>query len=219
MEKIILDPYIEVIVLFFYILIILAILVVILLFSNLKVEIKNLNLSTENLKENLIADTYKISIILYVLKLIPIIKIDITKDKLAKLRIKEKIKKVNIKRFKFEKIDKEQIKKINRFRPKIKYINLFINIGLEDVVITSYLVALLSSILGIMLKDTLKKFKDNKFIIHPVYNKNLLKLKLNCIIEMKMIHIIYIIYILNKKRRDDKNVRTSNRRAYGYSYE
>ena len=73
--------------------------------------------------------------------------------------------------------------------------------------------------MGVLLRKQIANSKENRFIINPLYiNKNLLNLELNCIFETKLIHIIYVIYILNEKRRDDKNVRTSNRRSYGYSY-
>lgn len=53
----------------------------------------------------------------------------------------------------------------------------------------------------------------------PMYRfGNSINLSLNCIINVKMVHIIYVIYILLKKGMI-KNERTSNRGAYDYSYE
>lgn len=58
-----------------------------------------------------------------------------------------------------------------------------------------------------------------EFRIIPLYNfGNSIKFNLNCIISVKIVHIIYVIYILLKTRRR-KNERTSNRRSYDYSYE
>ena len=168
-----------------------------------------------NLNEN-----YKIEIALLIFRKIKILSSEITKEKLDNLQLKNKLKKFNMKKINLDKIDKTKIEKLNRHKPDIKYINLIVNIGLEDATFTSYSVAIVSSILGIILRNTIRKSKNSKFIINPMYiNKNLLNLELNCIIEIKMIHIIYIIYILNKKRRDDKYGRTSNRRSYDYSYE
>lgn len=63
--------------------------------------------------------------------------------------------------------------------------------------------------------------KNYKYQITPIFqNKNLYKINLNCIIQLKMVHIINVIYIFSKKGRSDKNERTaSNRKSYGYSYE
>lgn len=63
--------------------------------------------------------------------------------------------------------------------------------------------------------------KNYKYQINPIFqNKNLYKINLNCIIQLKMVHIINVIYIFSKKGRSDKNERTtSNRKSYGYSYE
>ena len=50
-------------------------------------------------------------------------------------------------------------------------------------------------------------------------NKNLLNIEISSIFQIKMIHIINTICIVNKKRKGDKNERTSNRRPYDYGYE
>ena len=57
--------------------------------------------------------------------------------------------------------------------------------------------------------------------IEPLYlNHNIYEIKLNCIFEIKMVHIINMIYYFIKKRRGENHEqRTSDRRAYGYSYE
>lgn len=206
---------------FFYVLIIIAILMIILLFSEFKINIKNVRISTEKINGRILNPNYKITICWNTLNRIPIKKIDITKEKLEKLNIKNKIKNIDLSKIDLKgNLDKERLKDIKKYKPQIEYINLYMDIGLDNAALTSYIVAVVSSVLGITLSKQLENSDKNRFIINPVYtNKNLLNLELNCIFKIKMLHIIYIIYILNKKRRDDKNVRTSNRRAYGYSYE
>ena len=193
------------------------------LFSNLEIYIKNLNVSTDKINDRMLGDDYKITICLNVVKKLPILKIIITKEKLEKINFKNKlykIKRVDLTKIKINKINKKKLKIIKKYRPQIEYIDLNMDIGTEDAALTSYIVTIIGAIFGITLKQSLTNSDNNKFVINPVYaNKNILKLELNCIIKIKMLHIIYIIYILKKKRRDDKNVRTSNRRAYGYSYE
>lgn len=183
---------------FFYVLIIVAILVVILLFSSLKIKVNNIHLSTENIEEGMLNDDYKICIILYILKIIPILKVCITKEKLDKLQIQEKLKKVDIKKIKLRKINKEQIRIINKYKPCIKKIKLFMDIGVEDAVLTSYLVAFISSLLGVTLRKALQQTQENIFLINPIYNRMLLKVNLNCVIEVKIINMVYVLNKLYK---------------------
>ena len=65
------------------------------------------------------------------------------------------------------------------------------------------------------------KYQNYIYNIKPIYNnKNLYKINLNCIIEIKMVHIINIIYMLLKKgRKKNECSTTSNRKPYAYSYE
>jgi len=212
--------------LFFYVLIFLFILLIeILLLSTLKIEINNLKISTEKYKERFIDEDYKITISLWGLRKIRFFNLEITKEKLENFRIKDKIK-INLNKIDLKKIKEKSnigfknLRKIRRYTPKIDYIDLVAIIGLDDAILTSYIVVLISSIIGLLLRRPIEESKENRFIITPIYiNRNLLNLELNCIFETKLIHIIYIIYILNKKGRVNKNVRTSNRRSYGYSYE
>ena len=211
---------------FFYVLIFLFILLIeILLLSTLKIEINNLKISTEKYKERFIDEDYKITISLWGLRKIRFFNLEITKEKLENFRIKDKIK-INLNKIDLKKIKEKSnigfknLRKIRRYTPKIDYIDLVAIIGLDDAILTSYIVVLISSIIGLLLRRPIEESKENRFIITPIYiNRNLLNLELNCIFETKLIHIIYIIYILNKKGRVNKNVRTSNRRSYGYSYE
>ena len=209
---------------FFYFIIIILIIMLLLAFAKIKIKIENVNISTERILKRHINKNYKLTISVYILAKIPILKIKITKDKLENLKVKNKIQQLDVKLLENKEIFNIDILKtiLKNLKIKIQYLNLKLEIGTEDAALTSYIVALISAIIGILLKKQLSNH-TNKFIVNPVYiNKNLLKMELNCIFMLNMIHIIYIIYILKKKRRDDKNgrtSRTSDRRAYGYSYE
>ena len=210
---------------FFYVLFLIIVFIEIILTSTISIKIKNFKLSTEKYNGRLINGNYKITISLCALRKIRFLNLEITRKKLKEINVKDKIKRI-VKKIDFQKIKKSKnidiksLKLAKKYIPKIKYIDLIANIGTEDAVITSYIVVTISSLLGMLLKEQLAESYKSKFIINPIYiNKILLNLEFNCILETKLIHIIYIIYILNKKRRDDKNVRTSNRRSYGYSYE
>ena len=82
------------------------------------------------------------------------------------------------------------------------------------------MVPIISTFIAIILRRKIKKIEDQTFIINPVYiNQNLVNIILSGIFEIKVIHIINILYVLNKKGSVKKYERTSNRRAYDYSYE
>lgn len=109
---------------------------------------------------------------------------------------------------------------MKKIKINIKKINLRINIGTENASLTALLVAIISSITGIVFRKSIIDSKKQSFRIVPVYiNKNLINIAVSGIFEIKMIHIINIMYVLNKKEGVKKNERTSNRRTYDYSYE
>ena len=104
---------------------------------------------------------------------------------------------------------------------KIKEINLKINIGTENAALTAFTIPVISTFIAIFLSKQIKKYNDKQvFLVEPVYlDKNLLNIEISSIFQIKMIHIINTICIVNKKRKGDKNERTSNRRPYDYGYE
>ena len=69
--------------------------ILILIFSKIRIQIENFRFSSVNKRH--INKDYKAIIKVYILKKIPILKINITKTKLERLKIKEKIRKINFK--------------------------------------------------------------------------------------------------------------------------
>lgn len=199
------------------------ILMLILIFSKLKVEIENLKLSTH--APRLINKDYKATVKLFILGIIPIIKIKITKERLEKLKFKEKIQRLESKVIENEnEFDKKTFRKIILVSKKINIdverINLNIEIGTENAGVTALVVSSLSALISIYLSKKIKKINSQKFEVVPKYiGQNLINILFCGIFEVKMFHIINIIYILMKKEGEDKNERTSNRGTYDYSYE
>lgn len=106
---------------------------------------------------------------------------------------------------------------IKKLKIKTEKLKLYLAIGTENVMLTVNLVTLISSIIGITFRNL--EPEKTEYRIIPLYNfGNSIKFNLNCIISVKTVHIIYVIYILLRKRRN-KNERASNRRSYDYSYE
>ncbi len=166
---------------------------------------------------------YAIILSLYLGNKLKWISIHLNDEKLRKTYSKMQLEKIDIK--KLEKDFKwEDLKVIKKLNLKISYLNLKMKLGVESPIITSFIVSIISSIISIFLPHLALKIKseDYKYIIEPIYqNQNLYKIKFNCIIQVKMVHIINVIYILVKRkgRRDLNERTTSNRRAYGYSHE
>ena len=198
---------------------VLILIIVLLVFSRIRIEVINFKFSSQTKRH--INKDYKVIIKLCILKKIPILKVNITKTKLEKMKIKEKIKNIDFKIIQNKnKFDKNAIKAIKKSNININKINLNLEIGTENATLTSVIVPTISTILAILLSRKIENPKNQLFIIQPVYiNQNLINIVFSGIFEIKMIHIINIIYILNRKKGVNKHERTSNRRSYDYSYE
>lgn len=199
-----------------FIICILIFLVLLITFSTIRIQVENFEASNiENMKK---PKNYKIKIALYLFNKIKWIWISLDDKKIQKISQKSKWNEVDIKKY----VDVKDIKLVKKLSPKISFLNLKVKLGTFDIVATTYLVAILSTFIAVLLPYTIKKYKKENYYyeILPVYSdKNLYEIKLNCIIEEKMVHIISIVYALLKKRRVDKNERTSNRRSYAYGHE
>lgn len=206
---------------FLFICIAIILLGIILFFSKIRIEIINFRFDSQ-LRRHINKD-YKIIIKLKAFGLIPIFKINITKTKLEKMKLKEKIKNVDFKVLEDNhKLDKKILKAIKNLKLSIKNINLRLDIGTENATLTSIIVPAISTVIAIVLRKKVKKFENQIFMINPIYqNQNLVNLFVSGIFEIKMSHIINIIYILNKKEKKGvkEYERTSHRRSYGYGYE
>lgn len=201
---------------------------IILLFSKIKINVNKFNYLSINPKNR--KTDYNIIIQLIILKKFPILEIKFNKNNIIKIeKIKRKIKN-KFETFDFTEIEKDkEIKKkileiIKKLKIDIDKINLNIEIGTENAVLTSFIIPVVATLLTYILKNNIKnnviKSEENKFKIKPIYyNQNLLNILFSGIFEIEMIHIINIICILIKKEGVKEYERTSNRRTYGYSYE
>ncbi len=142
--------------------------------------------------------------------------------KINKISSKIKWKKIDFKKMEQD-FKLEDIKQIKKLQLNLDYLYLESKIGVEDVIITSFLVGIISTFISCILPHITKEYKENKYHykIVPLYlNKNLYEIKFDCIIKIKMVHIINILYYFLKKRRGENyEQRASDRRSYGYSYE
>lgn len=200
--------------LFIFIIIILSF-----IFSKIKIEIINFEYNSSNKQQEKI--DYKIIIKFCLFNKIQIIKMILTQDKLEKLKVRQKVKDIVIKALINKgKIDIKISNSIQKIKISIKRLSLKIDIGTYNAAFTAIIVGVISAITSIILRNKVENYRNQKFKINPIYtNQNVINIALSGIFEVKMIHIINIIYILNKKERVKKYERTSNRRFYAYSYE
>lgn len=204
---------------FLLIILMLLIITIILISARASIEIANLRININ--KKIYINDNYKIIFKIKIFNKIPLLKFNLDKDKLNLKRNKMRKKKEFLKKeenFIKDKIKKEILKNITDI--KINELNLKIKLGTENAFFTSMIVPIISSIISIILMKKMTNVEKQKYIVEPIYlNQNILEILISGIFEMKMIHIINIIYILTKKEGVKKNERTSNRRSYDYGYE
>ena len=195
----------------------LVLIIFLLILSTIKLNVEKLDISNyeRGFKKGKIIKEFRVFIELHLFDKIKIAKFKISNKFLEKLNVENDLKDL--------KKDVQLIKKINIFeifkvlKIKLERLNLKVEIGTEDVMITVFLVTFISTAVGIICRNADQN--KVKFNIMPLYQfGNAINFRLNCIINVKMVHIIYVIYILLKKGMI-KNERTSNRRSYDYSYE
>ncbi|MCI9177241.1 MAG: hypothetical protein HFJ28_01350 [Clostridia bacterium] len=188
------------------------------MFSTLKIEVEKLELTNYEIQSKL---EYRVVLSLYFLNKIRWIKTCFNEQKVKEI-IKKMPIQIDIKKVE-QKLKLQDLKVLKKLQLKISKFYLQSKLGVKSPVLTSFLVATLSSAISILLGKTATSLEKRKYQyeIVPIYqNKNLYKISFNCIIELKMVHIINVIYILIKKGKSDENERTaSNRKSYGYSYE
>ena len=190
---------------FLGIIIFLSFIFLILVMSSIRINIKEIIIKDFNLNKN------NVFIELYLF------------DKIKYFSIK--VKNINNKKYldKF-KNNSDNIKVIdiisllNKLKITIKNFNLNMTIGLEDICAVSYLITITSSLISTILSFFCDYNSKIKYSIRPIYNENNLNINLESIISIKIVHIIYVIKILIKKR-GKINDRTSYRRSYAYSNE
>lgn len=212
---------------------------IVLILSSVKVNVDSLVIDNEIYVKEIVKSEQKLNkgilkfvkelhiyIQLCFLNKIKIAQIEIDKDKLQKFpitKIKEKMNNVDIKEIQNSELEKQELKKaLKGLKIELEKLNLEFNIGTEDVLLTTALVTIVSTAIGIILPHIVRKYKKGKYYynITPIYtNQNKMKFNFKGIICIKVVHIIYVIYILLKMRRVKKNERTSNRGTYDYSYE
>ena len=198
--------------------IIIIILNIFIFFTHIDIHIKNLNLKSKNKKIGLNKD-FEVVIKFYIFNKINYFKIHIDKTKINSQKARDNLNKIERKVIKDRKSKNIKFKNIyNNFKIKLKKLNLKLEIGTEDAALTAICIGVISTFLSIFVGNLAYSSKEINWKVNPVYNnENLIKLELNCIFSLKLIHIINTIYEMRKE--GDKYARTSNRKDSEHVYE
>lgn len=155
-----------------------------------------------------IAPNYNVVISLKLFNKIKWLSFGLNDKKMKKLYTKLHLEKVDIR-----KIEKElkfsDIQEFFKIKPKLTHLNLKLKIGVDDVIITSYIVPIICSILAITLPLVTSKenIKNIKYKIEPAYNmKNIYHLKLTTTLEIKLMNILISIYNIHKNKKQNKEL-------------
>ena len=176
---------------FLFILVIFTILIIAIHTSKIGIDIKNLIIDTDA-EEKINADG-KIYVYLLLFNKIKLFRKNVRNIPMKD--VKFETSDFDIKIFKNKDIKINYLELIQNINIDIKNIDLNVNIGTEDAGITAILVGILAGILGIIIKKP-------KYQILPIYaNRNLLKINLNGIFTIYLMHYIYKFIKNNIKER------------------
>lgn len=186
------------------------------IFSSIKLNVKRARISNfdKGIKKRKIEKDFLIYIELHLFGKIKVARIRLKEELFQNLKRQaekedisrdvKKLKEINI---------KEIIKKL---KIKTEELNLEAQIGIEDVILTSSVVTIISVALGIALRNL--NHDKLYYNVMPVYQfGNIINVKFDCIVSVKVIHIIKVGYMLLKEKKINKD--KVQRALYNYSYQ
>ena len=176
---------------FLFILVIFTILIIAIHTSKIGIDIENLIIDTDT--EEKINEDGKIYVYLLLFNKIKLFRKNVRNIPMKD--VKFEASDFDIKIFKNKDIKINYFELIRNINIDIKNIDLNVKIGTEDAGITAILVGIFAGILGIIIKKP-------KYQILPIYaNRNLLKINLNGIFTIYLMHYIYKFIKDNIKER------------------
>lgn len=190
------------------IIMLLMIAIIFTLLSTIKIDIKNFEATNkQHIKQN-----YEVAISLNILNKLKWISFRLNAKKMKKLVIKMHLEKIDIKKLERD-LQLSDIQEIFRIRAKISSLNLNIKIGLEDAVITSYIVPIICTVISLILPHITEKknISNIKYKVEPVYNQNAYHIKLNTVLEIKLINVLNSAYRIYKSRKSSSEKSKANK--------
>lgn len=195
-----------------FILLIPIIITILFLTSTLRIDVRRLkiiNLSTNK--------AYRINIKLKFLNKIQWLSIKLNSEKIKRINRKIHLDEIDIKelesKFKFS-----DLKEFSKIKINVTNLKLKISIGLEDIFITTYLIAIISTVIAVILPhiSKLEDVKNIKYIVEPLYNKgNISNIEINTGIEITIFSILKSLIGIykNRKEAEQENKRIKNIRC------
>lgn len=196
----------------FWIICFFLIIFLILISSKIQIDVKKFKYMTN---KNLI---FNIKIRLLAFMCIPIISISISSKKMEKFKRTQKYKKMQMKinqqieKLKLKIIEsrknikikdiKKSLTSFENIKINIKKFKLNVIIGLEDVILTSFLIAFISTIISIFLKLSINNLDNKHYEVKPLYNLSEKKIMIDfqTLFELKVIDILYTIKSLKRNK-------------------
>lgn len=155
---------------------ILLVLLIIIFTMNLKIEIHNVNFTLKEPQNDSkvfnIKDNYKVKITLKIVGFIPIFTTSLTSEKVDKLskKFKKFDLKTHLKSFKKDSSLLDTRKIIGNLNFKIKEFDLKARIGLDSIMILTFVIPFISTFISIFLAKKKVKIKNQFYQIKPLYN-------------------------------------------------
>ena len=183
-----------------------------LVFSKIKINIKNVTIINKD-------KNFDIEIIIYLFEILKILKIKINSEHMIILKSKiklQKIKKKILKNFNVNKIENSIFKRITfrelkKLQLNVITLKIYLEYSTNNILLTTYSVPVISTIFGFLYNLSIKKYDSLNyyFKINPMYlNKKYFYIEGESIIEIKMVHIISIMYQLLRKGEKKKWMNT-----------
>ena len=187
--------------------------IIIFLLLNIKLSIVKFKISNINSVGHFQIDLI-IKLGLYIGKKIKIFEVCMNKEKLLKNKYILNIKKKNEIKKDIEIINNDDIKNaIKKVKLNIERLNLKLNIGTEDAKLTAILFGVISTIWGVLVpliyySKNIKSLDEFEYELTPNFsNKNILKLEFTGQLSIRLLHIIYILYISFKANKKSERYR------------
>lgn len=186
---------------FFFFILLVAVLFII--FSTIKIKIENWKVGNteENKKE------YKIIISMHLFNKVKWFSIKLDNNKIQKISHKMHLERIDIKQLEKD-VKFSDIKEIVHIKPKIAELDLKIKVGIEDVLLTTYLIPIIATIISIVLSTSAKQDNLEKiqYEVKPIYGKqNLFEIKLDTILEIKLLNLLNSVYKIYVTRKNEKS--------------
>ena len=177
----------------------------VLLASTIRFRIENFEIA--NVKH--IEPKYKVVISLKLFNKIKWLSFSLNSKKIKKMYTKLHLEKIDVK-----KIEKElkfsDIQEFLKIKLDLTHLNMKLSLGIDDVIITSFIVPIISSIFAIILPHITKEkdIKNINYRIQPIYNMgNVYHIKVTTTFEIKVINILISVYNILKNRKKENELK------------